>query len=104
MIAVAGTLAAAFWLGWRGGLGFAIGSAIAVFNYHLWKRVAHAIGRPGTKPRTASAVFLGGRYLLLGLVLFAIIKYLGVSPLALLAGLLVPAAAVLVEMVYELFI
>jgi hypothetical protein len=32
------------------------------------------------------------------------IKYLGVSPLALLAGLLVPAAAVLVEIVYELFI
>jgi hypothetical protein len=85
-------------------LGFAIGSAIAVFNYHLWKRVAHGIGRPGAKPRTASAIFLGTRYLVLGIVLFAIIKYLGVSPLALLAGLLVPAAAVLVEIVYELFI
>ena len=104
MIAIAGTLAAAFWLGWRGGFGFAIGSAIAVFNYHLWKRVAYAIGRPGARPKSASAVFLGARYLLLGIALFAIIKYLGVSPLALLAGLLVPAAAVLVEIVYELFI
>jgi hypothetical protein len=85
-------------------LGFAIGSAIAVFNYRLWKRVARSIGKPGAKPRTASAVFLGARYLLLGIVLFAMIKYLGVSPLALLAGLLVPAAAVFVEIVYELFI
>jgi hypothetical protein len=43
------------------------------------------------------------RYLILGAILFAIIKFFEVSAVALLAGLLVPAAAVLVEIIYELF-
>lgn len=89
--------------GWRGAAGFALGSALAVANYHLWKRVAEAIGGSGARPKTASAIFMGARYLILGAVLFAIIKFFEVSALALLAGLLVPAAAVLVEIIYELF-
>ncbi len=96
-------MAAAAVRGWRGAVGFALGAALAVANYRLWKRVAAAIGGPGRKPKTASAIFMGARYLMLGAVLFVIIKFFEVSALALLVGLLVPAAAVLVEIIYELF-
>ncbi|HZT39036.1 MAG TPA: hypothetical protein VFA28_14160 [Bryobacteraceae bacterium] len=100
---VAGIVGAAAVRGWRGAAAFALGAALAVGNYHLWKRATAAIGVAGRRPRTASAIFLGVRYLILGAILFAIIKFFEVSAVALLAGLLVPAAAVLVEIIYELF-
>jgi hypothetical protein len=90
------------WQGWRGGLGCAIGGLGSVINLGLWKRLANAIGPTGDAPATGSAMFLGMRYLLLGCAVFVIMKYLEVSLLAILAGLLSSVAAVLVEIVYEL--
>lgn len=88
--------------GARAAAGFVVGSLISFVNFRLWKRLVNAIGDKGEKPRTASAVLLGLRYLLLAGVIFVIIKYFGVSLPAVLTGLLISMAAVLVEAIYEL--
>ncbi len=86
--------------GWRDAAGCAIGAVLSFINLKLWKRLANSTGSPGRSP--ASAVLLGLRYLLLGGVIFVIIKYFEVNLLAVLAGLLVSVAAVIVEILYEL--
>jgi hypothetical protein len=90
--------------GWRSALGFLCGAVISHFNFRLWKRIAGAVGEQGGKaPRDAKAVILGLRYLLIGGAVFVIIKVLEVSVLAIVAGLLVTVAALLVELVRQLF-
>jgi len=83
-------------------LGSAIGAAVSCLNLWLWKRVARSIGTEGSRPSGASATMLGLRYLLMAGAIFVIIKYFEVSLLAVLAGLLVSVAAVILEIVYEL--
>ncbi len=48
------------------------------------------------------AVFLGLRYLLLGLAAYAILKFSEISLTAALVGLFVPAGAVILEILIEL--
>jgi hypothetical protein len=102
VLAVAATAAAAVRFGWRDALGFGVGAGVSILNFHWWKRVAAGMGDTEEPRHPASAVFLGMRYVLLGAICFVIIKFFGVSYLALLAGLLISVAAVLVEIVYEL--
>ena len=104
IVAVLATPGIWIWLGWRGGLGCAIGGVGSVVNLGLWKRLAAAVGPSGDAPATGSKVFLGLRYLMLGIVVFVIMKYLEVSLFAILAGLLSGVAAVLIEIVYELVV
>lgn len=95
-VAIVGVLVA---LGWRNALGAAIGGVLSFLNLQLWKRVARGISGAADGP---SAGMLGMRYLLLGGLVFVIIKYFEVSLLAVLAGLLVSVAAVVLEIIYEL--
>jgi hypothetical protein len=97
------TLAAGILYGPRNAIGFGFGAALSILNFHWWKGVAAGMGGDTDTPRRpASAAFLGMRYVLLGGICFVIIKFFEVSYLALLAGLLISVAAVLVEIVYEL--
>ncbi len=89
--------------GWRNALGFLCGATIAHFNFSLWKRITASIGDYGPEaPSDSKATVLGLRYLLIAGAVFVIIKVLGVSVLAVMAGLLVSVAAVLVELVRQL--
>ena len=99
-LAALGAVAAFIRVGWRAALGFAFGALLSWISLRLWKRTANSIG---STPSAPSAVFLGLRYLLLGGIVFVIIKFLEVSVLAILAGLFVSVAAILLEIVYELF-
>jgi hypothetical protein len=103
LAAAGGIVIAGFLASWPGALGFALGAGAALINYRLWKRVANAVGASARPPRSASAVLMGLRYLLFGAIIFVIIKYFGVSLPAVLAGLLVPVAAIIIEILYELF-
>ena len=58
-----------------------------------------AIGKP---PKTRVAVFLGLRYLLLAAAGYVILNYSKLSVAAGLIGLFVPAAAVILEILFEL--
>src|SRR5579862_5769556 len=100
-------LGAAIWLGlagWRGGVGFLLGGLISYLNFRWLKRTVDSLGTaPEAKPPRASlAVFLGLRYLLLGLGGYAILKYSEISLTAALVGLFVPTGAVILEILIEL--
>lgn len=88
--------------GWRGGLACGLCSAASIWNLRRLKSVAAGIGGE-TRVSTASAVGSGFRYLILAGGAFAIIRYFEVSLPPVFAGLLISVAAVLVEMLYELF-
>ena len=103
VIAAAGLVGVFIEAGWRSTLGFLCGAVIAHFNFGLWKRIAGSVGDQGpAAPGDAKAVVLGLRYLLIGGAVFVIIKLLGSCVLAVVAGLLVSVAAVLVELVRQL--
>ena len=108
-VAVAGWVAAFLIGGWRMAGGFLLGSLVSWLNYRWMKKLVNALGshhggqgegqRP---PRTRSAVFLGMRYLLLGAGAYVILMISTFSLTGLLAGLFVPAAAVILEILFEL--
>jgi hypothetical protein len=103
VIAALGTLAFLINTGWRTAVGFACGAVISHFNFGLWKRITLAVGEQGPEaPGDGKAAMLGIRYLLIGGAVFVIIKVLDVSPLAVLGGLLVTVAALLVELMRQL--
>jgi hypothetical protein len=104
VIAAFGLVAALVLGGWKMALGFACGAVISHFNFRLWKRITAAIGEQGAAaPGNANAVALGLRYLLIGGAVFVIIRVLDVSVLAVMGGLLVTVAALLVELVRQIF-
>jgi hypothetical protein len=98
--AAAGVIAAFAWRGFGWAAGFALGSAVSWLNFRWLKQTVDTLGSNRARPRTA--VKLGFRYILLGGGAYVILKYSLVSPAASLAGLFVPAAAVIVEILFEL--
>jgi hypothetical protein len=106
-LAAAGTLAALVWRGWPDAVSFAIGSGVAAINFHWIKGAADTMAakfseRPDAQPPRLVAAKFVLRYAVLGLAGYAIFKYLRVSLPGFLAGLLVVAAAIMAEMVYEI--
>jgi hypothetical protein len=98
-----GTLALFVWRGWKWGAGFAFGAGVAWINFLLLKKLADSLGAGRPKPpSTGSAVFLGSRYLILGAVVYATLRFTSISMLAAAIGLFVSLAAVLVEILFEL--
>jgi len=85
--------------GFRFGLGFLVGAAFSYLSFWRWQQVLKAIG-PGYKPQSSWRLML--RILLLVAVAYVIIKFLELSIAAAAMGLLVAAAAVIVEIIYEL--
>ena len=96
-----GTLATGVvWLaaGWKWGLGFLLGALGAWFNYRWLKGIVGALGggrRPGS-------VWLGARYLLLGAGCYVIVRFSPISAPAVITGMFVLIAAILVEVLFEL--
>jgi len=95
-----GTLAALAWRGWTWGAGFAFGALISWLNYRWLKQIADALGAKAVRKRVAVKAAL--RYLLLGGGAYVILRFSKISKLAAVAGLFIAAAAVIVEIVFEL--
>jgi hypothetical protein len=91
--------------GWRPAAGFALGALGSVGNLWLFERLAHSI-EPAAAGETPKKPWQAGifvtRYIVLILVGYAIVRALGVDPLAVILGLLTNAAAVLTSTVLEL--
>ena len=103
VFAGSGTLALFVWRGWKWGAGFAFGAGVAWINFLLLKKLADSLGAGGRKPpSTGSAVFLGSRYLILGAVVYATLRFTSISMLGAAIGLFVSLASVLVEILFEL--
>jgi hypothetical protein len=99
-LALAGTLGALCWRGWTWGAGFAAGAAISCLNFRWLKNLTDVLG--GKPLRRGSALVLAFRYLLLGGGAYVILRYSPVSLAALLTGLFVSIAAVIIEVLFEL--
>jgi hypothetical protein len=103
VLAVAGTGAALWIEGPAWGAGFLAGALGAMANFRWLEQLAAGLDPRRPARRLRWAMLFGLRYVLLGAAAYVIVKLFGFSGLAILAGLLVAAAAVLAELVYELF-
>lgn len=99
-IGLGGTAAAFLWRGWPGGGGFALGAVISWLNFRWLHQIVDALAGKGARKRLA--VVAGLRYLLLGGLAYAILRFSKISRPAALSGLFVTAAAVVVEIIFEL--
>ncbi len=97
-----GTIVALWSHGIRGAAGFLLGALFSIFNFRSFKQLAHSLGRNGPPNKGWRAFVFGARYFLFGIVGYVIVKVFGISLLTVLAGLFVAAAAVLLEIIYEL--
>jgi hypothetical protein len=96
----AGAIALLAWRGWQWSAGWLLGCAASTLNYRWLRRVIFSMGAGPAKQH--KAVLFGLRYLLLGGGAYVILKYTEISLPAALAGLFIPAAAVIVEIVIQL--
>ena len=104
-LALLGTAGAGLWGGWRWALGFLLGAVASYWNFRVLKKIVDrlaASAAAGGTPRKSGIRRVLLRFLLLGLGAFAILNYSEVSVTAALIGLFVSAAAVLVEIVFDL--
>ncbi|MGO4885619.1 MAG: ATP synthase subunit I [Bryobacteraceae bacterium] len=102
-LALAGCLACLVLRGWRWALAFLLGAAASYLNFRWIKRLVDALGAALTaRPSPKFAIFIGLRYLLLGVGAYAIVNFTPLSLPAALIGLFVPVAAVVGDIVYEL--
>ena len=85
--------------GLRIGLAFLVGATVSYASFWGWQQVVNAV-TPAPKKRSPFPFVV--RILLLLAAAYAIIKYLGLNVAAAASGLLVSAAAVLLELVFEL--
>ncbi|HYK58401.1 MAG TPA: ATP synthase subunit I [Bryobacteraceae bacterium] len=100
-IGIAGTAGILAVYGGRPALGFLFGVALSAFNFQAVTMFAAGLGAT-TRPRTAAAVSIALRYAVIGCALYVILKLLGFAPLPVLAGLLAPFGATILEVFYEL--
>ena len=77
-------------------LGFGIGAAVVALNFWALGRMVRMVLLPGARaPRVLAALGLFARLLGAGLILGLALRYLPVSPLALILGVSVVPAALL---------
>jgi ATP synthase I subunit len=101
---------AIFW-NWRAGVGVACGAALSWINYRWMKQGVGTLARLSTaqagteKAHVPPSVYLKflGRYALLIVVAYAILRGFKLPAASLLAGLFAVIAAVIVELVGQLF-
>jgi hypothetical protein len=99
LVAIIGSLVA-LWRGWTYGVGFAVGAWVSLLNFRWLKSFVAGLG-PGGKP-SGFMLFFALRYLLLAGGAYVILKYSKLSLPAMLAGLFVSLAAVIIEILIQL--
>jgi len=103
-LTVAGFAAVAVRGGWKWSAGFFLGAAASWFNFRWLRQMVSSLGQAarGKRPGVRGAVLFGLRYLLLAAGGYVILNFSTLSLTAGLVGLFVPAAAVILEILYEL--
>lgn len=99
-LGVIGAIVALARFGPRTAGGFLCGASISLLNFWTLERMTIALTSGGNA--RGSAGLFGLRYLMVGGAVYVIVKILEISLMSVLAGLFVSAAAVIVEILYEL--
>ena len=109
VIGAAALITAGAFFGWRIGVGFALGGAIALLNFHWLEKVVQGLaeltiqsGAPASSRGVVHRFLL--RYFLMALVAFVILAVSRDSLYGFFAGLFLPVAAILCEAVYEAYL
>ncbi|HXP84226.1 MAG TPA: hypothetical protein VN841_05875 [Bryobacteraceae bacterium] len=100
-VGLGGTIAVLVAQGVRPASGFLAGAALSLLNFQGLASMANALGGTGS-PRVFAAMLIALRYLLIGAAIYAIVKLLGFTPVAVLWGLLAAFGAVVLEILCEL--
>jgi len=101
VLIVVGTVAAMARGGKAAAIGFLVGACYSVLSFRFLHSVVQSIGSDA--PRSAGALLLATRFLLLGLLLYVIMKTSESSLWAALCGLFVAFAAAILESIYQLY-
>jgi hypothetical protein len=101
VVGLTGTIILLMTQGIRPAAGFLAGAALSILNFRGLSMLATAIG--GTsKPGPLAAVLIALRYVLIGVIIYVIVRFLGVTPAAVIWGLRAAFAAVILEILCEL--
>ncbi|MEO8049943.1 MAG: hypothetical protein ABI833_05960 [Acidobacteriota bacterium] len=100
-VALTGTVAVLLAYDLRTATGFMLGAALSILNFRGLSMLVNVIGG-ASKPGPLAAVLIALRYLLIGCAIYVIVRFLGVTPAAVVWGLLAAFAAVILEILYEL--
>ncbi len=101
-LGIGGTIIAAWQGGMPWGVGFLIGATASALNFRWLHHMVDSIGPTRKKPGKALGFLLVSRYVLFGVAGYVIVRYFKVDIMAVLVGLFVAVAAVMVEILYEL--
>ena len=102
-VGLVGTAAMLFTRGRGAAAGFLAGAGISYVNFELLSGLAYVMGGSGSKTRGWGAL-IALRYAIVGVAAYVIVRVLGITPGAVLAGLLAAFAAVILEILYELIL
>jgi len=104
-LSIGGLAAAATYGGWKWACGFLLGSGASWLNFRWLKKLVDALGQQpqGKRLKNRTAVLLGLRYLILAAAGYGILNFSEISLTAALVGLFVSAAAVILEILFQLF-
>lgn len=112
-LGILGAIVAGFREGPLFGLGFLVGAAAALLTFGWFHLLAGGLTATATgeeevftpsRSKRAIVWALAMRYLLFGMAAYVMLKYLGISNVAFLLGLLILAPAVLLEILTEIFL
>jgi hypothetical protein len=102
-VGLVGTAAMLYARGRGAAAGFLAGAGISYVNFELLSGLAHVMGASNPKARGWGAL-IALRYAIVGVAVYVIVRVLGITPVAVLAGLLAAFAAVILEILYELIL
>ena len=105
-IGAAGTVAAALIWDVRVAAAFLVGALLSLITIRSWIRFAGMLGSenaPNARLGLLSGIFLVMRYMLFAAIIYVMMKYLGSAPAAILVGLLVSFAAVVLDLLSGTF-
>ena len=87
--------------GSRPAAGFLMGAALSILNFRGLSMLVNVLGG-SKKPGPLAAVLIALRYALIGSAIYVIVRFLGVTPGAVVWGLLAAFAAVILEILREI--
>ena len=99
---VIGTIAILIKAGMKPAAGFLAGSILSLINFHGLRRVVDGLSGRADAGFKGSPMFWVFRYFLLFGIGYVIVRVLEISLMPILAGLFTLAAAILLEILYEL--
>ncbi len=107
VLGIAALITAIAFFGWKIGVGFALGAAIAYLNFHWLTKIVAGISEAAAGSGTATGRRVVHRFVLrfvlMAVIAFVILVVSRESLYGLFAGLFLPAAAILCEAVYEAY-